>query len=165
MLTFFTAAMALAGVCRAQEVCRPPADGDWPAWLDAQEGMGGHTLACHVGVAENGLIHRIAYSDAAAVGCRLPEESDRASAWSDKGALIGALKQISPKQWRQVANGGVIEGVSDYPVGLVVKAGQARDKRMRCLNSGYTCQGATRYVLVFRQPAGGPCHLLTAYPK
>lgn len=134
-------------------------------WELALAGLSCYALACHVGVAENGLIHRIAHSDAAVDGCRLPEEGDRASAWSNKGALIGALKQISPKQWRQAANGGVIEGVSGDPVGLVVKAGQARDKRLRCKNDSYTCQGATRYVLVFRQPAGGPCHLLTAYPR
>lgn len=54
-------------------------------WELALAGLSCYALACHVGVAENGLIHRIAHSDAAVDGCRLPEEGDRASAWSNKG--------------------------------------------------------------------------------
>lgn len=161
---FSAVALVLSGLCHAQE-CRPPADGKWSAWLDAQEARGGHALACHVNVKENGLIRRIENSDEAQAGCRLPAESDRASAWSDKGKLIDALRQMTPAMWRQVAGGGTVNGESKYPVGMVVKAGQTKNKQLSCQNKSYTCQGAYRYVMVFRQKPDGTCHLLTAYPR
>lgn len=163
----FLLGMLLGGAALAQD-CAPPANGNWGAWLDAQEGeRKGHALACHVNVAENGLIHRIENAGVRSHGCMLPSNADSASAWSDKGSLIQALKKVSETEWRQInasAAGGTIEGTADRPVGTIVSTGTARDKKLQCSNRNYTCKKTPNYVLVFRK-AEGRCYLLTAYPK
>ena len=161
-------AASLATVSAVAQTCRPPANGRWAQWLDAQEDAGGHALACHVGVSVNGLIGRLT-NRGGHNGPACAPNGNAASAWSDRSALLNALRPVIDQEGARYAGGAagdyVINGVAGTTVGTVVSASDGGKNRSPCQeNKGYVCQKTTAWVAIVRKTADD-CYLLTAYPR
>jgi hypothetical protein len=161
------ASLITASVSVAQ-TCLPPANGRWPQWLAAQEDAGGHTLACHVGVSENGLIGRLT-NRGGHNGPACAPNGNAASAWSGLAAVLDALRPVIQQEGARYANGAagdyVIDGNQRSTVGTVVSRSDAGKNRSPCQdNKGYVCQKTSTWVAIVRKTAND-CYLLTAYPR
>ena len=101
VLAVFT--MCPASVWAVDPTCKPPANNDWSAWLNQQEAAGGHTKACHLGVATNGLIGRLTDRGGNNTGVCTP--GNAASAWSSPSTLQNIIKPIVTAHWDEVNRG------------------------------------------------------------
>lgn len=164
------AAFAVLGVSVAEvDVCSPPASGtEWSVWLDKQEEAGGHTKACHLGVDVNGLIGRIENRG----GHHGPAcfQSDQASAWSGKYALLRAIKpEIERLSKENIEAPGryVLSGGMNEAIGTVVSPykGKPGKNRSACPERhDYKCTKTRKWIGIVHRAEDGACYLLTAYP-
>jgi hypothetical protein len=150
----------------------PPADNasakDWVTWLAQQEAAGGHTRACHVNVADNGLIHRIESPRTVTRNCR---QADVASSFTNDTTAAAALKVIRPDIVRACAgpDGNTVLGANaGGKTGRVVARYPDNDlskNRNPCgSNKAYTCKNTNNFSAVIHKE-GNDCFLLTAYPN
>ena len=165
------AALAMTTFAAHAQTCLPPANGDWTAWLDKQEQAGGHTKACHLGVADSGLISRIVGDNTKGSDCNL--SGGIASSWSDPASLTQAIKATITQNAKQFANGPagtlVLEGRAGGTIGRLVSAytdnkDLSKNREACAKNSSYSCTTTGKWKAILRKTATGSCYLLTAYP-
>lgn len=161
---------ALPGVALANGFCTLPSGANWSQWIEKQEKAGGHTLKCHVGVSEQGLIHRIENQDGHR-GDACQSNGQAASAWSGEHALITALKSIRNKLNINVPpdTKNIITGTAKNAIGLIVRRGTKKKTRnescRKSTGSGtFFCHKTRKFKVVLKHPEGTVCHMVTAYP-
>jgi hypothetical protein len=166
-----TALTLLTGTVHAR-TCAPPRDNNWTAWLQRQEAAGGHTLACHTGISENGLIGRLTNRSGHQGDACIPG-GVAASAWSgangDYSSLInaisGAIADEAPRFDAMPAGNLQLSGTAAQSVGKVVRPIADGNNRHACpKNSRYACTATRTWVAVVRF-TDDDCYLLTAYPN
>lgn len=161
-------AASLATVSAVAQTCRPPANGRWTQWLQAQEDAGGHALACHVGVSVNGLIGRLTNRGGHNGPACMPN-GNAASAWSSEAALQNALRthivQAGASYPGDDPNDYIIHGTAATTVGTVVTVSHDKKNNSPCPgNNGYVCKKTANWVAIVRKTPAD-CYLLTAYPR
>lgn len=139
----------LVGPAFAQ--CVPTA---FPAnWLQAQEDLGGHTIARHVGRTDAWLVDRLRKSSRISAASSYPNIE---TATTHIQAALTA-KAIMLNRWVRDAPAGATRAI-DYNAAKVLGLVALRPPKLTNIINSKTLRA------VMRATAGGTCFLLTSYP-
>ncbi len=122
-------------------------------WLQAQEDLGGHTIARHVGKADEWLVNRLRKSS------RISAASSYLNTATATTHIQSALtaKAIMLNRWVRDAPAGATRAI-DYNAAKVLGLVALRPPKVTNIINSKTLRA------VMRATAGGTCFLLTSYP-